>query len=169
MRYALSNGRAIGCCGGTGTGGGERSRGSLDSGAGEEKKRHKGDVITAPAHDGMVRYGKRNHLADFFVEGKEQDELDRSVIRTFAPNSPTGRTAHIDTGYPSSYPFRGVSLSPYRGRELSAVALAVPIGAYRRRETRKGGVSRKRVAIASSIPMRHNEQNTNQEGATLTF
>jgi len=32
----------------------------------------------------MVHYSKRNHLADFFVERKEQGELDRSVIRTLA-------------------------------------------------------------------------------------
>ena len=91
MRYALSNGSAIGCCGGKGTWGGERRDAGPDYRAGEKKKRHEGEVITAPANDGMVRYSKRNHLADFFVERKEQDELDRSVIRTFVPNSLTVR------------------------------------------------------------------------------
>ena len=128
MRYALSNGSAIGCCGRTGTGGGERRAGP-DYRAGEEKKRHEGEVITAPADDGMVR--KRNHLADFFVEGKEQDELDRSVIHTFAPNSLTvRRMAHIDlieTGYSASHPFRGApELCTVVDENL--VAPAVPIG-----------------------------------------
>ena len=71
MRYALSNGSAIGCCGGTGTGGGERSRAGSDSRVGEKRKRYEGEIITAPANDGMVLYSKRNHLADFFVEREE--------------------------------------------------------------------------------------------------
>ena len=80
VRYALSKGSAIGCCSRTGAGDGGRRRAASDYRAGEKKKGHE-DVITAPANDGMIPYGKRNHLARLLCGREGQVKLDRSVTR----------------------------------------------------------------------------------------